>query len=131
MRTMLLIVAAGLAGILGAASPAQAQFYRWGYFGRPVYRPSYGYDPWPYYRPPPLVYAPPPIVYAPAPRVVYVPLRRWCPPRRLPVHPAHVMRRRPARRIGPKPVNPLLGPLAPTTQTRARLHASRSPERPS
>lgn len=95
MRSMLLIAAAGLAGLVTATSPARAQYYGgWGYY-RPYYPVPYGYYPRPYYVPPPIYAAPYPRLSRP--RMIVRPRRHgtW----------------RPHRVTHRRLVNPLLGPL--------------------
>ena len=106
MRTITLI-AAGLATLVAAAEPAQAQYY-----GYPAYPPYYGYYPPQYYYPP-HYYPPPIIVYVP----VYRPMPTWRP------HVARHATRRRARAPGYRLrqrhlVNPLLGPLPDLTRRR-------------
>jgi hypothetical protein len=71
-----------LAGALGSASPAKADWHHHhGPWGHPWY--SHGWvHPWAppvYYVPPPVYYARPPVVYAPPP-VVYAPQPVYYPP---------------------------------------------------
>lgn len=77
VRTALLAAAA--VGVLAAAKPAKAHYYRYGY--GPYYGPHYGYGPRYVYRPyypryayrPLVVVPPPPVYYRPPPPVVYAP----------------------------------------------------------